>query len=159
MRQGRRNQQGAGATDSATALDAAVARPRSTERAGSGLDPRRMIAAALPRLLLRKAQQLPLPPVRDGVCDVEYALSREELPPLLAALRRDQDPGSAPLESPARLEGALGTFVTRSGGRSLVTVRRSPATLMSPEYWHIRFRGLDSMAQQVVAELMRRDAA
>jgi hypothetical protein len=97
------------------------------------------------------------PDARGQPYDVEYALSREELAPLLPALREGLGWGSAALDSPARLEQALGALVTRLGGHADVSVRRSPATLMSPEYWHIRFQALDRPTHDALEPLLGRE--
>lgn len=85
----------------------------------------------------------------------EYVFTRAELQPVLQAIRVTLACGSVPLDSPLRLEEALTTLVRGLGGRGDVIVRRSPAALLTPEYWQIVLAGFDGPTHASLAELFR----
>jgi hypothetical protein len=91
----------------------------------------------------------------DSRTEVEYAFSREELLPVLQTLRETLRTGNVPLDSPARLEEALQEMVRRFGGEADITVRRSPAALVTPEYWRVRLAGIDSTTRDRLETLLR----
>ena len=159
-RLGRRLLIGRDAADPPTAPGQPATRARTPAHSRLRFDARRAITAALrplPHIPRWGPWRRTGPAAAIGRSDVEYALSREELQPLLPALRKGLGWGSAPLDSPARLEEALEALVARLGGDADVTVRRSPATLMSPEYWHIRFGSLDRRTHEALEPLLGRE--
>jgi hypothetical protein len=82
----------------------------------------------------------------------EYVYTRTELQPVLTALREALGCGAVPLDSPHRLQDALGTLIRGMGGRGEVSVRRSPAALLTPEYWQIVFTDLDGRTHAEIRE-------
>ena len=85
----------------------------------------------------------------------EYIFTHTELQPVLQAIRVRLACGPIPLDSPLRLQEALTTLVKGLGSPGDVSVRRSPAALMTPEYWHIVLAGLDRPTHNSLAELFR----
>jgi hypothetical protein len=73
---------------------------------------------------------------------VDVVFTRAELQPVLDAIRAELV-HSLPLDSPHRLQDALHTVIRRGTGHGEVTVRRSPAALLTPEYWHVMVTGVD----------------
>lgn len=89
--------------------------------------------------------------------EVEYSLSRSDLQPVLRSIRESLGLGATALDSPARLQGALATLLRSLGGRGEPSVRRSPATLLTPEYWHVRIAGTDAATLAAIGGLIRRE--
>ena len=85
----------------------------------------------------------------------EYAFTHSELQPVLQAIRVKLACGPIPLDSPLRLEEALTTLIRGLGSQGDVIVRRSPAALMTPEYWQIVLAGLDAPTQAALDNLFR----
>ena len=85
----------------------------------------------------------------------EYVFTRTELQPVLRAIRAALDGGSIPMDSPGRLQEALGTLIVDLGGVGEVTVRRSPAALLTPEYWQITLTNLDVRTHAAVDAVVR----
>jgi hypothetical protein len=85
----------------------------------------------------------------------EYVFTRSELQPVLQAIRVKVACGPIPLDSPLRLEEALTSLLKGLGGRGSVVVRRSPAALMTPEYWQIVLAGLDPATHAQLAEMFQ----
>jgi len=93
----------------------------------------------------------------EGLADLEYSLSPTELQQLRRSIRSSLGLGATALDSPAQLEGALATIVRSLGGRGNPSVHRSPATLLAPEYWHVRIDGSDPTTIAALAALIQRD--
>ena len=89
---------------------------------------------------------------------VEFAYSRAQLQPVLQIIRDTLGCGALPLDSPARLQDALVTLIMSVGGSSDPSVRRSPAALLTPEYWQIRIDGTDERTLDVIADIVGRRA-
>ena len=85
----------------------------------------------------------------------EYVFTRTELQPVLRAILAAIDGGSIALDSPRRLQDALETLIVDLGGVAEVTVRRSPAALLTPEYWQINLTNLDVRTHAAVAAVVR----
>ncbi len=95
----------------------------------------------------------------DEMLTVEYSYSRGELQPVLQAIRDTLGCGALPLDTPARLQEALATLIRSVSGVGDPTVRRSPAALLTPEYWHIRLDASDRRTITTLAEVVGRRAA
>jgi hypothetical protein len=91
--------------------------------------------------------------------DVEYSFSRTELQPVLRSIRETLGCGAVPLDSPARLQDALSTLIKSLGGQGEPNVRRSPAALLTPEYWSIGIARLDPITRVAMSELIERGQA
>ena len=91
-----------------------------------------------------------------GLVDVEYSFSRTDLQPILGAIRDRLGCGAVPLDSPARLEDALRQLIASFGGRGEPRVRRSPAALLTPEYWSIAITRIDARTLGAVGALVER---
>jgi hypothetical protein len=85
---------------------------------------------------------------------VEYVFTRADLQSVLLAIRANVVDRPAALDSPLRLEEALTTAVRRCGGDARITVRRSPAALVTPEYWRIEAADADEAACEALTELL-----
>ena len=90
---------------------------------------------------------------------VEFAYTRGELLPVLAAIRDTLGCGALPLDTPARLQEALATVIRSVGGNGDPNVRRSPAALLTPEYWHLRFDATDERTLATLADIVGRRAS
>lgn len=101
----------------------------------------------------------PLVEHADEMLTVEYSYSRGELQPVLQAIRDTLGCGAVPLDTPARLHEALATLIRSLSGVGDPTVRRSPAALLTPEYWHIRIDATDQRTITTLAEVVGRRAA
>ena len=97
-------------------------------------------------------------PDGQAMMTVEYAYTRGELQPVLQAVRDTLGCGALALDSPARLQDALGTLIASVGGCGDATVRRSPAALLTPEYWQIRLDGTDDHTLAILADVVGRRA-
>jgi hypothetical protein len=93
---------------------------------------------------------------RDEMLTVEYSYSRGELQPVLQAIRDTLGCGAVPLDTPDRLQEALATLIRSVAGAGDPSVRRSPAALLSPEYWHIRLDATDERTISTLAEVIGR---
>lgn len=85
----------------------------------------------------------------------EYVFTRMELQRVLEAIRASLGCGHVPIDSPQRLQDALSALIAGLGGHGEVAVRRSPAALLTPEYWQIAVRGLDSATHASLARVFR----
>ncbi len=95
-------------------------------------------------------------PVADAATvDAQYVFTRSDLQPVLGAIRLSLGDGSMQLDSPLRLQDALARLICGLGGRGRATVRRSPAALLTPEYWQIGLAGLDPPTHAAMLELFR----
>lgn len=92
----------------------------------------------------------------DSIVTAEFCYTRGELVPVLAAIRDTLGCGAVPLDTPARLQEALATVIRSVGGNGDPTVRRSPAALLTPEYWHLRFDATDERTLATLAEIVGR---
>lgn len=92
-----------------------------------------------------------------GLVDVEYSFSRTELQPILRSIRETLGCGATPLDSPARLEDALAALIASFGGQGEPNVRRSPAALLTPEYWSIGITRVDPATLAAMNELIDRE--
>jgi hypothetical protein len=59
---------------------------------------------------------------------------------------------AARLNSPARIEEALQGLIRSIGGTGTVVVRRTPAGLVSPEYWRIQLVDLDAQSSHMILD-------
>jgi hypothetical protein len=91
----------------------------------------------------------PAPPL-----DAEYVFTRDDLTHVIPSIRASLGCGAVPLDSPQRLQDALRTVIAGLGGCGDVTVRRSPAALLTPEYWHVSLRGLDGATAAALRTLL-----
>lgn len=87
--------------------------------------------------------------------DAEYVFTRAELQPVLHAIRASLGCGAVPLDSPHRLQDALTTLVRGLGGSGDIAVRRSPAALLTPEYWQVALAGVDSATHASLVKVFR----
>ena len=94
-----------------------------------------------------------------GLVDVEYSFSRADLQPILGAIRETLGCGPVPLDSPARLEDALRHLIATFGGRGEPRVRRSPAALLTPEYWSISINRIDARTLRAMGDFIERGQA
>jgi hypothetical protein len=106
---------------------------------------------SLPRL--RRAPAAPDPRSARELVNVEYVFTRAELQPVLSGIRTSLGCGEVALDSPHRLQDALTTLIREANGRADVSVRRSPAALLTPEYWQIVLTGLDDPTHVILREL------
>jgi hypothetical protein len=83
----------------------------------------------------------------------EFVFTRAELQPVLHAIRSSLGCGAVSLDSPHRLQDALRTLIRALNGRGDVAVRRSPAALLTPEYWQIDVTDLDPRTAGALREL------
>lgn len=81
------------------------------------------------------------------------AFTRADLQPVLHAIRAALGCGALPLDSPNRLQEALRTLIVGLGGGGEVTVRRSPAALLTPEYWQVDVADLDRQTHEALQDL------
>ena len=95
-----------------------------------------------------------IPADPDTIDDVVVAMVRPDLDRFAGALAASLDPRMHRPDSPALLAGALTTAITRIGGHGRPVVTRSPAGLYTPEYWHVRINGADSLARGVLTRLV-----
>lgn len=79
--------------------------------------------------------------------------TRAELQPVLHAIRASLGCGAVALDSPHRLQDALRSLIGALDGRGEVAVRRSPAALLTPEYWQIDLVDLDAATAQALRDL------
>ena len=100
-----------------------------------------------------------MPLAGEPALTVEYAFTRAQLQPVLQAIRDTLGCGALPLDSPARLQEALVTLIKSVGGCGDPTVRRSPAALLTPEYWQIRLDATDAHTIDVLVDIVGRRAA
>jgi hypothetical protein len=91
----------------------------------------------------------------DSSVNAEYVFTRPELQPVLLAIRASLGQESATLDSPFRLQEALIRLIGELDGRGDVVVRRSPAALLTPEYWQIVLTGLDGPTHASLVQLFR----
>jgi hypothetical protein len=91
---------------------------------------------------LRRATA-PDPIRRAELISAEFVFTRAELQPVLHAIQSSLGCGTMSLDSPHRLQDALRTLIRSLNGRGEVAVRRSPAALLTPEYWQIDVTDLD----------------
>ena len=92
----------------------------------------------------------------DEIQTVEFAYSRGELQPVLKAIRDTLGCGAVPLDTPARLQDALTSLIRSVSGSGDPTVRRSPAALLTPEYWHIRLDATDRRTLAILSDVVGR---
>jgi hypothetical protein len=64
---------------------------------------------------------------------------------------------SIALDSPAQLQESLAALIGGVEGQATVTVRRSPAALLTPEYWWIQARGINRETMAALSQLLRND--
>src|SRR5260221_384750 len=95
------------------------------------------------RHFLRLATVLHRAHPTDEIMHTEYVFTRTELQLVLGAIQASLGFGAVPLDSPQRLQDALTSLIANLGGRGEVEVRRSPAALLTPEYWQVGLVGLD----------------
>jgi len=81
--------------------------------------------------------------------------SRTELQPVVVALQVALGMGPDPLDTPCRLEDALAALIDDLGGTGTVVVRRSPAALMTPEYWSVVIAGMDPATHTALLDVFR----
>ena len=91
----------------------------------------------------------------DEIMHTEYVFTRTELQPVLGAIQASLGFGAVPLDSPQRLQDALMSLIATLGGRGDVEVRRSPAALLTPEYWQVGLVGLDQPTHAALLEIFR----
>jgi hypothetical protein len=103
------------------------------------------------RGLSRKARRQ----AADDVVSAEFVFTRQELQPVILAIRTALSCGAVALDSPQRLQDALCTLITGLGGEGTVSVRRSPAALLTPEYWQIALSRVDAPTHTALVELFR----
>jgi hypothetical protein len=90
---------------------------------------------------------------RGETMTAEFVFTRADLQPVLHAIRGSLGCGDVALDSPHRLQDALRTLIRALDGRGEVTVRRSPAALLTPEYWQIDLTDLDSRTAAALRDL------
>jgi hypothetical protein len=90
--------------------------------------------------------------------DGEFSFTQLELGPVRQRIRDALGGVSIGLDSPVRLQEALAALIGSTRGTPTVTVRRSPAALLTPEYWRIQLRGVDRDALDALSRLLRNDA-
>jgi hypothetical protein len=93
----------------------------------------------------------------EALSDLEYSLSPAELQEVRRSIRSSLGLAATALDSPAQLEAALATLVRSLGGRGDPSVHRSPATLLAPEYWHVRIAGSNPTTAAALAGLIHRE--
>ena len=71
----------------------------------------------------------------------------------MTALAASVAPDQPRPDSPDRLAAALALAILRVDGSGAPTVVRSPASLYTPEYWHIRIAQADDRTRAAVARL------
>lgn len=86
---------------------------------------------------------------------MEYVFTRPELQPVLQAVRSALGLHTLPLDSPQRLQDAVAKLICSVDGRGDVVVRRSPAALLTPEYWQIALTNLDAPTHAVLTDIFR----
>jgi hypothetical protein len=136
-------------------MPAAAWCPESTQIAV--WNPSRLRRPAVPAILAparRAADAEDRSPAGESV-DAQYVFTRADLQPVLGAIRASLGDGTVPLDSPLRLQDALATVIHGLGGRGRVAVRRSPAALLTPEYWQIGLAGLDVPTHAALFEIFR----
>jgi hypothetical protein len=87
--------------------------------------------------------------------NARYVFTRADLQPVLGAIRRSLGDDAVPLDSPLRLQDALAAVIRGLGGHGEVVVNRSPAALVTPEYWQIGLAGLDAPTHSALTRLFR----
>jgi hypothetical protein len=87
--------------------------------------------------------------------DAQFVFTRAELTPVMGAIRSALGTDSQSLDTPVRLQAALATLIRQHGSPGEVAVRRSPAALLTPEYWHVDLEGVDDSAHGALLELFR----
>jgi len=87
--------------------------------------------------------------------DLSFALGRDELERLIAALDAlpDSTPGRA--DTPARLEAALGRAIAHVAGFGQPSVTRQPAGLHTPEAWQIGIAHADDRTRLALESAIR----
>ena len=85
----------------------------------------------------------------------EYVFTRAELQSVLQAIRSALGLNILPLDSPQRLQDAVAKLICSIDGRGDVVVRRSPAALLTPEYWQIALTNLDANTHAALADIFR----
>ena len=91
----------------------------------------------------------------DDLADAEYVFTRAELQVVASAILAALGDDAASLDTPFRLQEALATLIRGVGGRGDVVVRRSPAALLTPEYWQMALIQLDRAARDCLIEVLR----
>ena len=86
---------------------------------------------------------------------VEFVFTRADLQPVVAAIRAAIGGDPVPLDSPHRVQNAVATLIRMRRGRGDVVVSRSPAALLTPEYWQVRLTGLDVPTHRMLAQIFR----
>jgi len=102
---------------------------------------------------LRRTTRLQQSGHPDASVSADYVFTRADLGAVIHAIRDSLDCGAVALDSPHRLQDALRTLIGDLGGRGDVTVRRSPAALLTPEYWRVDFTGLDPRTDATLRSL------
>ena len=92
---------------------------------------------------------------RTDLRDVEYVFTRHELQAVASAVVAALGDDAVALDTPVRVQQALVTLIGRSGGRGEVVVRRSPAALLTPEYWQIAVTQADRRANACLVNVLR----
>ena len=87
--------------------------------------------------------------------EAEFTFTRAELGPVRQRIRDALGSPSVALDSPARLQESLVALIGAIDSEAAVTVRRSPAALLTPEYWRIQVRGIDPDALATLSTLLR----
>ncbi len=105
------------------------------------------------QLRLRRTPAAPDERRSPELVNVEFVFTRPELQPVLAAIRTALECGAVPMDSPQLLQDALRTLVRNLDGRAGVSVRRSPAALLTPEYWQIVLVDVDTTTHAALREL------
>jgi len=90
---------------------------------------------------------------RTETVTAEFVFTRAELQPVLHAIQGSLGCGSVSLDSPHRLQDAIRTLIRVLDGRGDVAVRRSPAALLTPEYWQIEVTDLDARTARTLRHL------
>lgn len=129
-------------------------RPFATPEA----EPRADLPSPVERRPYQPLHAVPTAPTEPTVT-AEFTCTRGELVPVLAAIRDTLGCGAVPLDTPARLQEALAKVIRSVGGNGDPTVRRSPAALLTPEYWHLRFDATDERTLATLAEIIGRRGA
>jgi hypothetical protein len=75
---------------------------------------------------------------------------------VLKVIRDTLGCGAVSLDTPARLQDALAALIRSVSGAGDPTVRRSPAALLTPEYWHIRLDATDQRTLAILSDVVGR---
>jgi hypothetical protein len=105
----------------------------------------------------RRAQPVVVP--EQELLTVEYSFTRAELQPVVQAIRDTLGCGAVALDTPARLQEALEALIRSVSGEGDPSVRRSPAALLTPEYWHIRLDGTNRRTLTILEDVVGRRMA